>query len=156
MAPMDSNLEQLLSISSKYRKQLQSFTTGDLAGFSGGTCDISSIMLGHYLYSQGFENIMVIYAVRWKIDPAYGDNKTQSSYTHTWLKVNNHYIVDITADQFPDCKTEVIVTTQSNFHDSFEEKTAINNILDETIPNQYIETYQSIDKELDISTGQPA
>lgn len=77
--------------------------------FPLGTCGDISDILANYLQSRGIEEIEYVCGI-------FPDGKT-----HAWLEVFG-YIVDITADQFPDVSQSVIVTTVSPWHEQLTVK----------------------------------
>ena len=83
-----------------------------LQDFPNGSCGDASRLLGTYLEEKGFGKFFVVSGERGSKQ----DNKWKS---HTWLK-NDALIVDITADQFDEIKSAVIVAEKSFFHDTFE------------------------------------
>lgn len=78
--------------------------------FPAGTCGDISDILAEYLYKKGFNDI------------EYVSGSADNHQSHAWLEVAG-YIVDITADQFPDCDDPVIVTNDYSWHQRFEEST---------------------------------
>lgn len=77
--------------------------------FPSGTCGDISDILANYLRSRGIEEIEYVCGT-------FPDGKT-----HAWLEVYG-YIVDITADQFPDVSQSVIVTNTSPWHEQLTVK----------------------------------
>lgn len=78
--------------------------------FPAGTCGDISDILAEYLYKQGINDI------------DYVSGSADNQQSHAWLEVSG-YIIDITADQFPDCRDPVIVTDDHSWHQRFEEST---------------------------------
>ena len=77
--------------------------------FPSGTCGDISDILANYLRSRGIEEIEYVCGT-------FPDGKN-----HAWLEVCG-YIVDITADQFPDVSQSVIVTSASPWHEKLTVK----------------------------------
>ncbi len=80
---------------------------GDFRKFPLGTCGAISDILAEYLYKQGIQEIEYVS----------GKHRQNS---HAWLEIAG-YIIDITADQFPDCNEPVIVTDDHTWHHRFKE-----------------------------------
>ncbi|MCR9777538.1 hypothetical protein NB609_16100 [Vibrio parahaemolyticus] len=109
---------ELIKIATNVRELLQQvideadFVDVELQGFPSGSCEISSVMLGLILQDIGHQVVLKV-AKR----PIPNDTNT---YNHVWLYVDNRFTVDITADQFEDCNDMVVVSEQSDFHETFE------------------------------------
>ncbi|MCX9133415.1 hypothetical protein OKS68_13130 [Aeromonas veronii] len=80
---------------------------GDFRKFPLGACGAISDILAEYLYKQGIQEIEYVS----------GEHRQNS---HAWLEIAG-YIIDITADQFPDCNEPVIVTDDHTWHHHFKE-----------------------------------
>ncbi len=144
-------LNQLYKIAVSFRQHLveiiQNSTVGiDLQNFPGGACETTSILLGHYLLSKGYETT-VVYASRYERDYAYLDDEIETEKGHVWLNINDN-IIDITADQFEDCNLSVIVSDNSDFHDTFKIKSQTN-ISKEILKPPYNQTYNEISRILE-------
>jgi hypothetical protein len=76
--------------------------------FPHGACGDTSLILGQVLHDTGIKGFDYV-----------GGNKHRDNgewySSHGWLQ-NGEWIVDITADQFPDVETPVIVTNCSEWH----------------------------------------
>lgn len=78
-----------------------------LKRFPRECCNHACNLLGVFLAEQGFSNINRIYGGRPVKTDGYGG--------HVWLEVEG-FIVDITAYQFDEVETPVIVTAESEWH----------------------------------------
>lgn len=97
---------------SNFREVLEHLDKEDVGNFShfenfptgccGDTCDL----LRWFLKSKGINTIYVTAS-----DGCLG--------THAWLEFED-YIIDITADQFPDVDEKVIISNNSIWHNKFE------------------------------------
>lgn len=76
--------------------------------FPRGACGDASLILGQVLDDAGIEGFEYVCGNKYK-----GDGEWYSS--HGWL-ANGEWIVDITADQFPDVHEPVIVSCDSEWH----------------------------------------
>lgn len=72
--------------------------------FPLGTCGEISDILANYLQSRGIQEIEYVCGM------------LPDGRTHAWLEVAG-YVVDITADQFPDLSQSVIVINASPWHE---------------------------------------
>jgi hypothetical protein len=79
--------------------------------FPVGACGDAVPLLGTYLAEQGFGTFMYALGLR----ACDGINREHS---HAWLEADG-IIIDITADQFPEVHRKVIVTTRSDWHETF-------------------------------------
>lgn len=77
-----------------------------LASFPVGSCGDASLLLGTYLKDSGLGE--------WTYHSG-----SRGQQTHGWIE-RDGVIVDITADQFPDVDTEVVVTRGREWHSQFE------------------------------------
>ena len=118
-----NNLKELAAL---YRENLERVLANtpdkgiELRSFPGGACEISSIMLGHFLHGVGFKGVELVNASRRYRDYAY-ETESYSQEGHVWLIINSEIIVDITADQFDDFDEPVCVVKKSDFHSKFTE-----------------------------------
>lgn len=140
-------IQELKTIASNLREkieeQLQNFAgyiEPELRNFPGGSCEIASALLGLHLVDLGYSDLLMQKGER----PIPGDINPQN---HCWLVLKNQIIIDITADQFDDCDDKVIVTLQSNFHNTFNKnynKQITYNCLSRPGSEGYSEFYQSL------------
>ena len=83
---------------------------GGRATFPAGNCLPASLLLGAYLADSGVPGFECAYGQR---SPAEG-----KLITHVWL-TNGDLLADITADQFEEVSSSVIVTRSSDWHQTF-------------------------------------
>jgi len=83
----------------------------ELQSFPRGSCEVATVILGLFLIQAGYEKTIQHAGLRRNING--------SENYHVWLFVNDQIIVDITADQFQECTSKIIVETRSKLHDSF-------------------------------------
>ena len=128
------DVEEVYEIAVRVRSAIESqiaaasYVDCELKKFPRGSCEISSVILGLYLKSKGYENVFQGVGNR----PIPNDmNKSN----HVWLVLNNEIIVDITADQFNDCEERVIVGRESKFHKTFKQYAL--RPIDETYLNRF-------------------
>lgn len=75
--------------------------------FPGGTCLISTLVLAQHLQRFDDKDAFLIVS---------GENQNTS---HAWLEYDG-YIIDVTADQFPEIDEPVYITTDRKFHSQFQ------------------------------------
>ncbi len=83
--------------------------------FPKGSCGVTSILLGIYLHELGYGPL---YCVRGRgiiINDSHKRKGYTGFQTHSWLEKDNT-IIDITADQFSDIKSSVIVIKDKKWH----------------------------------------
>ncbi len=85
----------------------------ELNDFPSGSCEVSSVILGLSLIEIGI--VDVVQTIGDRIVKG-GINRNN----HVWLTVDGRYIVDITADQFDDSDTPVLVAERTDFHYTFK------------------------------------
>ena len=83
-----------------------------MANFPRGACGDASMLLGAYLTDNGVEGFEYVKGSR-------GDPSDNSWTAHSWLSCGP-LVLDITADQFADAPSKVIVTAPSVWHQQFE------------------------------------
>jgi hypothetical protein len=79
--------------------------------FPCGACGDTALVLGQVLDDEGIQGFKYVCGNKYK-----GDGRPSS---HAWLQ-SGEWIVDITADQFPDVHESVIVTHKSEWHELWE------------------------------------
>ncbi len=79
--------------------------------FPRGSCGDTALLLGHFLKQHGFSDVTYLFGERGEVNVDWT--------SHAWLRVEG-YVVDITADQFPEVTARVIVARDSNWHRGFE------------------------------------
>ena len=78
--------------------------------FPLGSCGDASLLVGHYLKAHGFAVTYVL---------GERGQRHDDWTSHAWLRVHG-FIVDVTADQFPEVEQAVLVARESPWHDTFE------------------------------------
>ncbi|ONN64870.1 hypothetical protein BTM36_19780 [Herbaspirillum sp. VT-16-41] len=108
---MDHN--RVLKIASAVRQAIERCepTMRPWPSFPLGACGDTSLILGQVLEDESIPGFMYICGNKRKADG--------HGATHAWLQ-NGPWIVDITADQFPDVDQPVIVTSDSAWHSKWE------------------------------------
>lgn len=81
------------------------------SGFPRGACGDTALVLGQVLDDEGVEGFKYVCGNKYE-----SDGRPSS---HAWLQ-SGEWIVDITADQFPDVHESVIVTNKSEWHELWE------------------------------------
>jgi hypothetical protein len=76
--------------------------------FPRGACGDASLVLGRTFHDFGIDCFEYVRGNKYDADGTWASS-------HTWLKCGK-WIVDITADQFPDVDTSVIVPKDSDWH----------------------------------------
>ena len=83
-----------------------------LENFPSGCCTNASVFLGNYLkYEAGGKDTELVLGYR-------GKGRWMEDVRHHWIETGG-FIIDITADQFPEVEAPVIVTAQSAWHERF-------------------------------------
>lgn len=107
---------KLKSIARGFRTAIESMPLGDrpssLKEFPLGACGDMTLLLGAYLSDMKVIGFEYIYGVR-------GCDADNNYASHAWLQ-NDQLIIDITADQFPEVNEPIIVSANSNWHNTFE------------------------------------
>jgi hypothetical protein len=100
------NNNQVAMIATAVRQAIEKCPRAELPwpDFPRGACGDVSLILGQVLDDEGITGFQYICG-----------NKYEPSSSHAWLQ-NEDWIVDITADQFPDVSESVIVTNDSPWH----------------------------------------
>jgi hypothetical protein len=75
-----------------------------LLNFPRQSCDVASMLLAHYLWDQGFQNVERVLGF---LDPL--DFKS----SHVWLETEG-WIIDLTAHQFPGVRDSIIFAKAKN------------------------------------------
>jgi hypothetical protein len=107
MGSMDH--DRVKKIAAAVRKAIEMCEPKDLPwpAFPGGACGDTTLLLGQVLDDAGISGFEYICGNRYKEDG--------TCASHAWLQ-NGEWIVDITADQFPEVEQTVIVTNSSGWH----------------------------------------
>ena len=107
---MDKIME-IKKLTTDFRNAIESMDTHEFgesewfSHFPRGCCGDTSDLLSKYLMSNGIKAFYV--------------SGTDRGQTHAWLEYND-YIIDITADQFPDISEKVLVTNNRQWHLRFK------------------------------------
>ncbi len=80
--------------------------------FPKDMCEFASNLLGRYLIGEGFENVQYVCGSR-RLKERHNDQR------HAWLEAQG-FIIDITADQFPDGIGPIVVTDDRSWHSRFQ------------------------------------
>lgn len=137
---------RLQDIASRFRRGIErsvpDITAISFKHFPRGSCGDASILLGRYLREIGL---------------GYADyvSGSRDGYTHGWLEIGP-IIIDITADQFGDAPSGIIVSVDAAFHDTFRPVKKAPYDAEECIPEyaaQLDEAYATIIKS--IGSGMP-
>lgn len=106
------DVDRVRTIASAVRAAIGSCPPADLPwpAFPGGACGDTSLLLGQVLHDAGIDGFEYICGNR---------RGPGGSSSHAWLS-NGEWIVDITADQFPDVAEQVIVSRDSLWHTTWE------------------------------------
>jgi len=83
-----------------------------LARFPSGSCEVASLIYGCYLL-QNYSEVKLVYGDRVHRTHEGQENK------HVWLEIDGLQI-DLTAGQFDDSETDVIVKYESKFLNTFK------------------------------------
>ena len=140
------NLEKIEILATKFRDAIEDYVQDatkncislppSLKSFPEGSCGDTSLLLGIYLRENGI-NAYYVHGER-------GNISDSTWQTHAWLQYGR-IIIDITADQFEEIKKNVIVTTDSRWHKSFEQVEKRDNYQLNDCPSSDLETaYRNI------------
>jgi hypothetical protein len=112
MSNLLRRLDSLRELARRFRAALencdQTKLPVGLQAFPSGACADASLLLAKYLQEKG----------EGKAEYVSGNDGNQ---THAWLELDG-IIIDITADQFNRSIDPVIVSTNSTWHQSFEDR----------------------------------
>ncbi len=111
--------EDLQRVAAEFREALKK-TAGALSGalrarfesYPKEMCEFATNLLGRYLVENGVGGVRYVCGGR-RLAGRPGDQR------HAWLEVHG-WLVDITADQFPDGLGPVIVTRDRSWHARFQ------------------------------------
>lgn len=108
--------ECLFEIATKFRNAIESLPIDKkldgLKKFPNAACGDATYLLGAYLKDLGIEGFRYVCGKK-------GSHANNTWFTHAWLQKES-LIIDITADQFADVSTAVIVSKSSAWHASFK------------------------------------
>ena len=80
--------------------------------FPKDMCEFASNLLGRYLKEEGIENVQYVCGSR-------RTNGSPADLRHAWLEAYG-FVIDITADQFPDGPGPAVVTEDLSWHSQFQ------------------------------------
>lgn len=114
MQSQDSQRDQILKIASAVRMAIEACKPEVLPWrtFPKGACGDTCLLLGQVLHDEGFKGAEYVCGNKYREDG--------KSYSHAWLRYGG-LIIDITADQFPEVESKVIVINESEWHEQWEE-----------------------------------
>ena len=103
----------LVAAVGRFRRAVERYTATAvepaMTGFPRGACGYASKLLARYLEEQGFGPATLMANAR---------RGRRGEQSHAWLEVSGWFI-DITADQFPDGSSALVVRPDSAFHRTF-------------------------------------
>jgi hypothetical protein len=110
------DLVLITRLANQMRKAIEAVPQAELpfpmSCFPRGACGDVCLLLGAYFSDQGINGFEYVCGER-------GSQAENTWTSHAWL-ANKELIVDITADQFIDAPSAVIVTSPSIWHRQFE------------------------------------
>lgn len=114
MRAPDCQHDQIAKIALAVRLAIETFPPDELPWrtFPKGACGDTCLVLGQVLHDEGFQGVQYICGDKYRIDGR--------PYSHAWLLYKG-IIIDITADQFPEVESKVIVTSESEWHKQWEQ-----------------------------------
>lgn len=115
---VENNLNSLFRLASAFRSGIVKCKSKSLSitlqDFPRGACGDAALLLAKYLENNGCGKFQYMLGQK-------------NGYSHAWLQQDD-IIVDITADQFHDQDSPVIVTRDDSWHSEFDGK--IENVAD--------------------------
>lgn len=110
----ESQHEQIVKITFAVRMAIEACKPDELPWriFPKGACGDTCLVLGQILHEAGFKSAEYVCGNKYRDD--------RKPYSHAWLRYDG-LIIDITADQFPEVGSKVIVTCESEWHKGWEE-----------------------------------
>ncbi len=108
---------ELLRLATEFRRAIQQSDNipevlrSRFQRFPKDMCEFASNLLGRYLTGEGFENVRYVCGSR-HLRERYNDQR------HAWVEAQG-FIIDITADQFPDGIGPIVVTDDRSWHSRF-------------------------------------
>lgn len=108
----------LLYLATQFRSQIEAvpleLRPEAMRAFPMGCCGDASLLLGTFLIDQGIVGFDYVCGER-------GDRSQNTWVSHAWLQ-SREFIIDITADQFSDAPSAIIVMVPSTWHTTFDVK----------------------------------
>src|SRR5437764_756395 len=106
---------RLREMAARFRQAIEAVPHVDrpiaLQSFPRGSCGDASLLLGAYLVDNDITGFEYVCGER-------GDKSRDTWTSHGWLR-NGTCVVDITADQFADGPSGIVVADPSTWHTSF-------------------------------------
>lgn len=125
------DLRELRKVAHRFRWACELVQANGLTKFAGpfpaGCCGDASMILGQYLYDEGYGVFTYVWGTKHSNATGYR--------SHAWLQREN-VIVDITADQFARVKSKVLVATHSVWHQKWSVNPASHDALFSCWPQQ--------------------
>jgi hypothetical protein len=135
----ETRLERVQIAASDFRAAIEKCDKRSLGiefeDFPRGSCGAATQLLGKYLRDRGLGDFRYVSGWRRRA----GDTQPHS---HAWLRQGD-VIVDITADQFEETQGPVVATTDSGWHDAFEDRQE-SNAWDERTHKSLLSTFALI------------
>ncbi|WP_322978803.1 hypothetical protein [Pseudomonas sp. C11] len=107
--------DHLFEIATKFRKAIESLPfdkkLDGLKEFPIGACGDTAFLLGAYLNDLGIEGFHYVCGTK-------GSHANNTWLTHAWLQKGD-LVIDITADQFTDITTAIVIAERSTWHATF-------------------------------------
>ena len=114
MVCLGSQHDQIVKIAFDVRMAIEACKPDELPWrtFPKGACGDTCLVLGQILHEAGFKGAEYVCGNKYRDDG--------KPYSHAWLRYDG-LIIDITADQFPEVGSKVIVITESEWYKQWEE-----------------------------------
>jgi hypothetical protein len=116
-----ADIERIHAFASRFRSAIEACDRTCLGegmrAFPRGACGDTTDLLGTYLLENGCGTFDYVLGYR----PREPDDESGIRASHAWLQ-RGELVVDITADQFPEIDSPVIVAEPSEWHQSFEDQ----------------------------------
>ena len=107
---------RILEMATRFRTAIESIPPEArsicMQSFPNGACGDTSLLFGAFLVDRGIPGFKYICGER-------GSRADNTWTSHAWLQ-REDLVVDLTADQFPDAPTGVIVLSPSPWHMQFD------------------------------------
>ncbi|MBU1362272.1 MAG: hypothetical protein KKE51_00430 [Gammaproteobacteria bacterium] len=113
---MEMKLSRLIQLAQEFRNAIEGISVEHrpvgMRDFPFGSCGDSSLLLGAYLSDMDIDGFFYVCGER-------GSKADDSWTSHAWLQ-RGSCVIDITADQFQDAPTNIIVADPSLWHQQFQ------------------------------------
>lgn len=107
---------QILKMAKRFRRAIENIPPAarpiGMRSFPQGACGDTALLFGAFLADQSITGFMYVCGER-------GTMSDGNWTSHAWLQ-RDQLVVDLTADQFPDAPTAVIVSAPSIWHLQFK------------------------------------